>query len=441
VGTRCLRKCCCWLPVYPDLVAHPLALDGLAMLHRLYHVRLVERTAAWRINAGLRSRILFEKRLRAGLWEKEFRPVWATLERRLWSINEDYFRSRHWNYFVLDPVQSWVWVKDPVASQAKLVGRLQKLESLTLEHVAPVDPLYAMLTLVPTMLPLSDPDATGNRGPSGSPPERAGPVVVDRRGRPRTLVDPRKHLPRHGADSTENGQSAGRDAAAPRLAEEAHPPVDEKERLKALFEDRLLRNEAFIVWECTSRAVFCYVIYKDYPPAKDPGYEKHRVKHSAVYIKLLITGQEKRTAMEHAVQGYLEVLHEQSFQARRDSFQPQLSKLARTLNLDQIIGEIPGHIKALGLIPCPDLDLVPLHALPLGRAGSELVLDRFDVRYVSSLPMVGLTGLQQAILLQETPWFLTHLCILEVSITVNARYPRREQISVSFPMILLCPGA
>jgi hypothetical protein len=399
-------------------VAHPLAVEGLAMLCRLGHVRLVENAAHWQLDKGLRARQLLEVLLPPQALSQTLLPLHSKLASLLWLLNQDVFAPRQWDLFRLSPPgqdeASWVWAADPVPSQHKLVQRLRQLEHITYSLLAQYDPLYPLLAMVPSRFPLSAKPLVDAKGRDVTYPMKTRVAPKGRPGGDAQLEQARAALQGARSDGPE-----GEDART-------SPPSDAQDEVDVMLEflqSQLgSKKEALIAWEHTPSALLTYVVYKAAPPpdGSGPRYEKRRLGHVSTCVKLL-AGPVCVTELSGAVQSYLNALHEDP----THDMAPALHAAAHAIRLSHVLSLLPAHVSVLTLVPCALLDVLPLHLLPLSSSDSPAegpsptLAHKFETRYASSLMTLRLSHLQYEHAKVHTPWFFSQLCLLEVSTTYH----------------------
>jgi len=423
------------------------------MLYRIGHVRLVESLSRWEVDEGLRSRCLFDMALPPKHMKKVILPLRQKLQGRVWSITQDYFTSRHWDYYTLvgpreKGTGGWVWNPDAIPNQTKLVERLQRLCVVNRQLIQRYDWVYTTATTIPTDLPLSATPLLDEKGKEilwPLVPEDGGGEKGGKEEAPSSPVDetnPTALLsPKGAAGNTTGGGGGSTDAETTSQSklESLKQLKDEVENVKDYFDDHLSRNEAVVLWEATTDALFTTVVYKHYPREEALGYEKDRKKHVAVYAKMVVAGGDMVEKADEAIQGYLQALREKGTTKRARSLSSSLNDLALAINLPRLLLLLPPTTKVLTLIPSNGLELVPLHALPvvpittcsssttttttttsttttLAEDDAILLIDQFDIRYASSLPMLQLSQIQLLDALKTTPWYYSHLCVIEVSV-------------------------
>ncbi|CAM9813705.1 unnamed protein product, partial [Chrysoparadoxa australica] len=157
------------------------------------------------------------------------------------------------------------------------------------------------------------------------------------------------------------------------------------------------------------------------------GSDARAHKPGPLRVRVLIGSDNKRDMLRRGAEAWLAAIQNGNAIKRNALVSFALQELSQALSVWEVLSALPAHVQELTIIqqPCGLINMVPVHALPLmeherGKERREsssnpdsCVLDRFSVRYATSVYMLELCERQAAASLRETPWYLNGCCIVE----------------------------
>ena len=192
--------------------------------------------------------------------------------------------------------------------------------------------------------------------------------------------------------------------------------IEEEERGKDEVEMKLIRTMNMKDAKKAMRKRKVRIMKRLHLKQKGNGYVR---VPGDVKVKLLCSeSAEGKKTIEVAIAGYVEAVRTKQYHKRAFLLERALKFMSESLGVGRIVEALPLHIDSLCIIPQGPMRLAPLHALPiLTKGGSqqyrgETLMDRYTIRYCSSMVNSDFCEQQALWARDETPWHYRKLCVI-----------------------------